>query len=108
VFDVVVAAGDEEPPPPPPPRDSKPNSCSGAELFREEVEPEVVRCRLDFCARRVGDGVTLATAMVRGLVAGADVGRWVVVRRCGRDPCLVAGRSDFTIGGSGSSAVATQ
>jgi hypothetical protein len=106
-LDVVVAADCEDDDGVPVPRDSKPNSRSGALLL--DVEPDV-RCWLELCFRRVGDGValTVATAMVRGLDAGADVGRWVVVRRCGRDSLLVAGCSDFTIGGSGRSAVATQ
>jgi hypothetical protein len=109
-LDVVVADNCEDEDVPAP-RDSTPNSRSGAlPLDDEDVEPEPLLFWLDLFDRRAAGGVavTVATAMMRGLVAGAEVARWVVVRRCVGDSGLVAGRSAFTIGGSGSSAVATQ
>jgi hypothetical protein len=106
-LDVVVAAGCEGGEEPPAPRDSKPNSRSGAELLDDEDEVLVVRCWLGL---RGGAGVdvTLATAMVRGLEGGADVVRWVVVRRCACGSDLDPRCEGLTIGGSGSNAVATQ
>jgi hypothetical protein len=106
-LDVVVAAGCEDEEAPPAAKDSRPNSRSGAELLGDEDEVLVVRCWLGL---RGGAGVdvALATAIVRGLEGGADVVRWVVVRRCARGSDLVACWELLTIGGSGSNAVATQ